>query len=277
MLFSAISDWGIGNYLMALLDIAILAVVIYKLLMLIRGTRAVQLVKGLCVLLLVTTFSGLIGLHAVSWIMEQFWAVVFLAMVVIFQPELRRALERIGRGNLLARNSTLATGVLAHVINEVMAAAMAMSKTRTGALIVLERNTGLSDYIETGVSMDANVSKELLCNIFAKDTPLHDGAAIIRGERVAASACFLPLSDNPYISTSLGTRHRAGIGISEVSDSLVIIVSEETGIISLAHEGKLIRNLDERQLRDMLSQEMPRNKSQVKPFWRKGAHSNEDQ
>ncbi len=257
MLFSAMADWTVWNYLAAVIDIAVLSYVIYKFLLLIRGTRAVQLLKGLIVLLIVYFLSETLGLHALNWLLSEAWAVLFLALAVIFQPELRRALEHIGRGNIfnITRNS-LASVDITHVIDEIVAACVSCAKTRTGALIILERETGLQDYVDTGIAVDAKVTQELLVNIFVPNTPLHDGATIIRGDRVMAAACFLPLSDNPYISLSLGTRHRAAIGISEVSDALALAVSEETGLISVANGGKLIRHLDEKQLREMLSTEL---------------------
>lgn len=260
MLFSAMADWTVWNYMAAVIDIAVLAYVIYKFLLLIRGTRAVQLLKGLIVLLIVYFLSDTLGLHAVNWLLSEAWAVLFLALAVIFQPELRRALEHIGRGNIfnITRNS-LASVDVTHVIDEIVAACVSCAKTRTGALIILERDTGLQDYIDTGITVDAKVTQELLVNIFVPNTPLHDGATVIRGDRVMAAACFLPLSDNPYISMSLGTRHRAAIGISEVSDALALVVSEETGLISVANGGKLIRHLDEKQLREMLSTELTHN------------------
>ena len=260
MLFSAMADWTVWNYIAAVIDIAVLAYVIYKFLLLIRGTRAVQLLKGLIVLLIVYFLSDTLGLHAVNWLLSEAWAVLFLALAVIFQPELRRALEHIGRGNIfnITRNS-LASVDVTHVIDEIVAACVSCAKTRTGALIILERDTGLQDYFDTGITVDAKVTQELLVNIFVPNTPLHDGATVIRGDRVMAAACFLPLSDNPYISMSLGTRHRAAIGISEVSDALALVVSEETGLISVANGGKLIRHLDEKQLREMLSTELTHN------------------
>lgn len=246
-----LSPLGIG---VALLEISIIAYLLYRFLLLIRGTRAVQLIRGLVVLVIAANLSGWLHLRVIGWLLTQLWGAIIVALAVVFQPELRRALEQLGRGQMFAiTRSELAPGDIVRVIDEIIAALVACAKTKTGALIVLERDTGLNDYIETGVLLDAAITQEFLVNVFVPNTPLHDGAAIVRGDRVAAAACFLPLTDNPYISTSLGTRHRAGIGISEVSDAISLIVSEETGIISLARNGKLVRSLDEKQLRESLS------------------------
>ena len=254
MPFASYITWTPLSIAAALLDIAILAFVIYKLLLLISGTRAVSLLRGVAVIVLAAFFGDFFGLKAISWLMGEFRTMIIVALVLVFQPELRRALEQLGRGQIFAlTRPTLAAGEIVHLIDEITEAVVSCAKTKTGVLIVLERDIGLSDYIETGVTIDAAITQEFLVNIFAPSTPLHDGAAIIRGDRVAAAACFLPLTDNPYLSTSLGTRHRAGIGISEVSDAISLIVSEETGIISMARDGKLVRSLDEKQLRETLS------------------------
>lgn len=239
--------------LINILDILVVALLIYRLTLQIRGTRAVQLIKGLVVLLVAATISRWLGLYTINWILDKVMAMVVVAIPVVFQPELRRALERLGRGKFFARPVYfLGEEAAGRLVNELVRAVMIMSKKRTGALIVLEQETGIYDYMETGVKIDGVISGELLLNIFMPNTPLHDGAVIVRGERAVAAGCFLPLSENPDLSKELGTRHRAGIGITEHSDAVVIVVSEETGIISIAREGKLIRHLDEGTLREYL-------------------------
>jgi diadenylate cyclase len=268
-------EWTVWSVLATIADILILTFVFYKLLMLIRGTRAVQLIRGIIVIIIVVVLSDLLGLHTIGWILDKLWAGIIVALAVIFQPELRRALEQIGRGQFFSFGNVgkeLAASDMLRVIDEITGALVACAKTKTGVLLVIERETGLNDYIETGIAVDALVTEQFLTNIFVKNTPLHDGAAIIRGDRVLAAACFLPLTDNPYISLDLGTRHRAAIGISEVSDALVLIVSEETGIISCSRDGKLVRYLDEKQLKELLIDIFSGRIASSRHFWqRKGA------
>ncbi len=214
-----------------------------------------QLIKGLVILVLVVALSNWLQLHALSWLLNQLWAASLVALAVIFQPELRRALEQIGRSRLYIKPFIENTDTdLQNVHEAVIKAAVEESKHNVGMLLVLEREIGLNDYVATGIKMDCLVSEQTLINIFVHNTPLHDGAAIIRGNRILAAACFLPLSDNPNLDMSFGTRHRSGIGLSEVSDALVVIVSEETGAISVAKDGHIYVNLDEKALRQHLSQ-----------------------
>ena len=246
-----------------LLDIAIVAFVTYKLIMILRGTRAVQLIKGLAVLLVATIVSEVLGLRSINWILEKAQTIFFIAIPIVFQPELRRALEQLGRGKLFVRSSYLGQEEMERLVSEIVRAVKIMSKKKIGALIVLERETGLAEYVETGIKIDSLISGEVLINIFIPKTPLHDGAIIIRGERILAASCFLPLSENPNLSKELGTRHRAALGITEVSDALAITVSEETGIISMAEDGKITRKIDERSLKELL---LRRLEPQHKPF-----------
>jgi len=272
LLWRGFSDLNVLTVLSGLLDIAIVAYVLYKILMLIRGTRAVQLLRGIIILLVALNIADLLGFTTIQWILDQVWGVIFVALAVIFQPELRRALEQVGRGQFFVSSQhELGASDIMVLIDEIIGALVACAKTKTGVLLVLERETGLNDYIESGVAIDAVVTQELLVNTFTPNTPLHDGATIIRGNRVAAAACFLPLTDNPYISTNLGSRHRAGIGVSEVSDAVVLIVSEETGTISIARDGKLVRSLEEKQLRETLlsiyQEEQPNTPKFIR-YWR---------
>jgi diadenylate cyclase len=210
--------------------------------MLLKDTRAASLVKGLTFLLLITFLSGWLELHGVYWLLQKCMTVLLVALPVVFQPELRRALEHIGRSNFFSRHF-FDEATVERLLSALAAAVLNMAKHRIGALIVVERSVGLNDYIETGVRIDAVMSSELLINIFIPNTPLHDGAVILRGDRIAAAAALLPLTEAHGLSQELGTRHRAAIGLSEQTDALVLVVSEETGTISLASGGYLRREL----------------------------------
>jgi len=251
-----------------ILDMLVVAALIYKLFLWIKGTRAVQLLKGLVVLVVATTISDWLGLYTINWILTNIRTMVIVAIPVVFQPELRRALERLGRGKFFARPLVfLGEEDAARVINEIVRAVSVMAKNKMGALIVLERETGISEFVETGVRLDSLVSGEFLINIFIPNSPLHDGAVIIRGDRVAAAGCFLPLTENPNLAKELGTRHRAAIGITEISDSIALVVSEETGSISMAHEGRLTRYLDEKGLKEVLTDRLIQKTGGQVSFW----------
>jgi diadenylate cyclase len=241
----------------SIIDIVIVAYLIYKVTMIIKGTRAVQLIKGLVVLLLASLASKFFGLTTVGWILDKLQSVLIVALPVVFQPELRRALERLGRGRFFARPmSMLNEEALTNLVDQIISGVKLLSKNSIGALIMIEREIGVNDYIETGTKIDGLVSAEFLVNIFVPKTPLHDGAVIIRGDRVIAAGCFLPLSENPNLSKELGTRHRAAIGLTEQSDVIGIIVSEETGVISVSEEGRLTRYLDENTLKEILNKRL---------------------
>lgn len=239
--------------LLDIVDILLVAFVLYNLYLLIRYTQAMQLVKGLVVLIVATLVSKWLGLHVINWLLQKTMTIVAVALPVVFQPELRRTLERLGRGNLFGKyNTVLEEKEAAELIDTLIKAVVVLAKNKIGALIIIERSTGLNDYIETGVKIEGFVSAEFIINIFIPNTPLHDGAVLIRGNRVMAAGCLLPLSENPDLAKELGTRHRAAIGISEQSDALAIVVSEETGIISLAEGGRITRCLDKDTLREKL-------------------------
>ncbi|NLO22028.1 MAG: TIGR00159 family protein [Syntrophomonadaceae bacterium] len=248
------SPWDI---IRTLLDIAIVAYVFYRILRVISGTRAEQLLKGLVLLLGFSVLISYLNLSMVKWLMEKLWIIFAITLPIVFQPELRRILEQIGRGSFFTtRKRTASQNNSEHMVRQLSAAAAVLSRNQVGALIVITRETGIGEYMESGVDLDAQVSASLLINIFVPNTPLHDGAVVISNLRIEKAACFLPLSDNPYLDPELGTRHRAGIGITEVSDAIAVIVSEETGAISIAKEGKLQRHLDEVSLRDNLLEEL---------------------
>ncbi len=253
-----------------LIDILIVSYVIYKLLVLIRGTRAVQLLKGIFVLVIAWAVSSWFNLYTLEWLMNQMFTFGVLALVIIFQPELRRALEQIGRGKLFGSRSANEMDETGRVIGELIKAVNYMSRRKIGALIVFERTTGLNEYIESGIAMHSRISSELLINIFIPNTPLHDGAVIVQGGNIAAAACYLPLSENPFISKELGTRHRAAIGISEVGDAISVIVSEETGDVSLAINGQIVRNINEESMISKLFEELqPKEKREFRSFWKR--------
>ncbi|MCI1975412.1 MAG: diadenylate cyclase CdaA [Limosilactobacillus sp.] len=237
--FSALFTW---QNLIHLIDILVIWFLIYELLLLIRGTRAVQLFRGILIIILVKVVSWYIGLSTVSWVMDQIinWGVI--AIVIIFQPEIRRGLEHLGRGTFFSHNQT-ANETEEETITQLDQAIQYMSKRRIGALISIEMKTGLEEYIETGIPLDADISGALLVNTFIPNTPLHDGAVIIKNNRISVAAAYLPLSDSKLIPKELGTRHRAAVGISEVTDALTIVISEETGEVSITKDNELIRNM----------------------------------
>lgn len=250
-------------------DILIVSYLCYRLLLLIRNTRAEQLLKGVIVLLVFSAISRWMGFSAVNWLINKLWTGIFIALPIVFQPELRRALEQLGRGSLFPVRMVEKTTEKVRLIEEVIKAVTELGSHRIGALIVWLRETGIEEYSQVGVPLDSNITSDLLINIFIPNTPLHDGAVIIKDGRIQRAAAFLPLSDNPNISKHLGTRHRAAIGITEISDALVIVVSEETGEISLAKDGEMIRPLDESGLRELLNQEIFEANPRRKTIWRK--------
>jgi diadenylate cyclase len=241
-----------------IIEICILAFLIYHVVKWVKNTRAWTLVKGLVVIMVFWLVAVFFELNVVLWIIKNTINVGIIAIVIIFQPEFRKALEQLGQKNLVKSIITFDDSkdktekFSDHTLNEIVRATFELARTKTGALIVLEEDISLVDFESTGIFIDSLISSELLINIFEHNTPLHDGAVILRGNRITAATCYLPLSDNMQLSKDLGTRHRAGIGISEVTDSLTIIVSEETGKVSIAKGGKLIRNVDGDYLRAKL-------------------------
>jgi uncharacterized protein (TIGR00159 family) len=231
------------------LDILIVAFIIYELLQLIRGTHAVQMALGGMVLVIVYWVSQWADLETVNWLLRTFLPYVVFGIIVVFQAEIRKVLAHLGKTPLLGAFSAQRTDA---VIDEVVLAATTLSSQHTGAIVVIEREMGLRTYIETGIALDALVTYDLLVNVFSPGTPLHDGAVIIQGNRLAAAACFLPLTVNPELSRQLGSRHRAAIGVTEDTDALAVVVSEETGTISLVAGGRIRRELDARSLKQAL-------------------------
>ncbi|WP_138211231.1 diadenylate cyclase CdaA [Hathewaya histolytica] len=236
-----------------ILDIMVVSFIFYKTYNLIKETRAEQLLKGILFVFLLIPISGFFHLTTLNWILNETITIGVLTIVIIFQPEIRKALEHLGRSTFTDRHILEDEEIRNEVVGEIVSAVDNLSATRTGALIVIEQRTGIGEIINTGTKLDAVVSSALLENIFVVNTPLHDGATIIRDNRIVASGCFLPLTENNELNKKLGTRHRAAIGLSETSDAIVIVVSEETGIISIALNGRIIRNYDRDRLRGVLS------------------------
>ena len=236
------------------IDILVVALIIYWLLWVAQGTRATQLIRGIVTLLAVVFLVGTtFQLTALNWVLGQTWPVLLISLPVIFQPEIRRALEQLGQTrSWLPQLRPAAAETTGRAVNELVKAAAQLARLRYGALIVLERETGLQDYVERGVPIDGLLTRQLLINLFYPNSPLHDGAAVVRDGRIVAASVVLPLSDNTAATSQLGTRHRAALGITEQSDAIAVVVSEETGQISIAENGHLIRNLDSERLDEQL-------------------------
>lgn len=237
----------------AILDIAIVTILIYKIISMVRGTRAEQLLKGIALLLVLNVLCRFLRLTTVTWILDQVQTLLLIAIPVVFQPELRKFLEQLGNSNLIPGNrKNREDEAVEQIVGQLVPFLMNAGRTHTGVLIALQQEVGLNEYVDTGIRVDGVLSQQLLGNIFIVNTPLHDGAVIIKDNTILAASCYLPLSEKKSISKALGTRHRAGIGLSEVSDAIVCIVSEETGAVSVAEHGELYYNLTENQLRHIL-------------------------
>ena len=251
--FGRLGDIGYGSLLIEVADVLVVTFVVYKLIMLVKGTRAWQIMWGLGIFVLVGFLSDLLHLQALNWLLSTFLKLTPVALVVLFYPELRHALEEVGRLKFLSRGfTTLRSEDISDLVHHLTKVAGDLSASSMGALIVIEREVGLDNLIATGHRMDALVSAELLRTIFHPGSPLHDGAVIIRGNRIVAASCTLPLSDSPRLGTMIHTRHKAALGVSEESDAVVLVISEETGMISISVEGALLRGLDTVELRAKL-------------------------
>jgi diadenylate cyclase len=252
-----------------LLDMAAVTIIFYRAYLVIQGTTASRMLLGLIFILIVSIGVQALNMNGMIWLVDQIRTVWVIAFVIIFQPELRRMLTFFGQSGFL--RNIIKLGIPDYV-QEIIKACEQLSKRRSGAIIVMERSTGLRNIIETGISLEANISQQLLLSIFNPRSPLHDGAVIIENDQVSAAKCLLPLSQNPYIESSLGTRHRAAVGMSEQSDAIVIVISEETGKISVAYKGTLNRNISATELRNFIEEVLKSGKT--RGLWRKGAGSN---
>jgi diadenylate cyclase len=238
------------RWILDILDISLVSLILYRLLLIIKGTKAAQMLIGLGILLLASLASRYLQLFTVDWIVQSFLAQIVIAIIILFQPEIRRALAHMGEAQFL----TFTKAEELKSLEEIVRAAVSLANRRIGGLIVIERDTSLKDFVEVGTLLDAKVSKELLLSIFHPTSPIHDGAVIIKGNRIAAAGCFLPITLSSEVSKALGTRHRAGIGLTEETDAVALIVSEETGWISMSLDGKLETKLDMGTLRDIMTE-----------------------
>ena len=260
-----------------IVEILLIAFLMYHILVWVKNTRAWSLLKGIIVIAVFILIAAYFQMNTILWIVQNAFGVAVTAVVVILQPELRKALEELGQKNIISSIIPFETYRTSEegrfsdkTINEITKACVEMGKVKTGALIVIEQNQSLSEYERTGIDVDGIVTSQLLINIFEKNTPLHDGAVIIRGNRITSATCYLPLSDNRALSKDLGTRHRAGVGISEATDSMTVIVSEETGKISVAYKGELERSLDGDRLKERLKsiQNKPEEEPKKRILWK---------
>ena len=253
---STLSLQGVGVRWEDIVEILMISFLVYQIMTWIKNTKAWFLMKGIGIILIFILLAIIFEMNTILWIVENVLSIAVIAVVVVLQPELRRALEELGRkkffASLMPFDKVQTERFSDKTVNDLVKASFEMGKVKTGALMVIEQNVKLTEYERTGIEVDGLISSQLLINIFEHNTPLHDGAVIIRGNRVVSATCYLPLSDNMEISKELGTRHRAGVGISEVTDALTIIFSEETGHVSVTYEGKLYRNLDANALREKL-------------------------
>ena len=263
-------------------EILIISFLVYNIMVWIKNTRAWSLLRGVIVILAFIVLAYLFNMTTILWIVKNVFSIAVIAIIVVLQPELRKALEELGRKNLFSSfiklDSHGAYGLFSdRTIKEITKACVEMGRVRTGALIVVRQKDDLSEYKQTGIDVDGIVTSQLLINIFEKNTPLHDGAVIIEGDRVASATCYLPLSDNMRLSKELGTRHRAAVGMSDVNDSMTVIVSEETGLISVAYNGVLARGLNAEELESQLTtiQNKPVEEEKKRKFWKGKVSKNE--